>query len=270
MNITEDGDYALKEVQAPKGYTKIPGYVKEFKITSGKLTVLEKDPLKASLVKGQKGKITSQITNIDTKNRTFTQRLIINPDHDSWKFVGPDTQLRIFTNENWSIDPTDGNSISKVKVAILDKGKSISDLKSTDFKEKNSFNYNTVDNIRRFRIKNLIDDNSGETNLTTDKAIVIDVIGKLAEGKTSSDLKAEIYFDQNPIDEVTNKLDINAKPDGPGTYIEPIIPIAIENHKAEYPLTGAMGIIGFLVVGAVMMATAYYKYRRKRRESALS
>ena len=270
LNITEDGEYALKEVQAPKGYTKIPGYVKEFKITGGKLKVLEKDPLKASLVKGQKGKITSQITNIDTENKTFTQRLIINPDHHSWKFDGPDTQLRIFTNDNWSIDPTDGNSISKVKVAILDKGKSISDLKSTDFKEKNSFNYNTVDNIRRFRIKNLIDDNSGETNLTTDKAIVIDVIGKLAEGKTSSDLKAEIHFDQTTIDEVTYKLDINAGSDGPGTYIEPIIPIAIENHKAEYPLTGAMGIIGFLVVGAVMMATAYYKYRRKRRESALS
>ncbi|MCI6000947.1 MAG: LPXTG cell wall anchor domain-containing protein, partial [Finegoldia magna] len=44
----------------------------------------------------------------------------------------------------------------------------------------------------------------------------------------------------------------------------------IENHKGEYPLTGGMGIIGFLVVGVVIMATAYYKYRRKRRESALS
>lgn len=267
LNITEDGDYALKEVQAPKGYTKIPGFVKEFKITSGKLTVLEKDPLKASLVKGQKGKITSQITNIDTENKTFTQRLIINPNHDSWKFDGPDTQLRIFTNENWSINPTDGNSISTVKVAILDKDKSITDLKSTDFKEKDSFNYNTVDNIRRFKIKNLIDDTSGETNLTTDKAIVIDVIGKLAEGKTSSDLKAEIHFDQNTIDEVTYKLDINAGPDGPGTYIEPIIPIAIENRKAEYPWTGGMGTLIFTVSGLILMSAAAYVYSRKRRES---
>ena len=267
LNITEDGDYALKEVQAPKGYTKIPGFVKEFKITSGKLTVLEKDPLKASLVKGQKGKITSQITNINTENKTFTQRLIINPNHDSWTFDGPDTQLRIFTNENWSIDPTDGNSISTVKVAILDKGKSITDLKSANFKEKQSFNYNTVDNIRRFRIKNLIDDTSGETNLTTDKAIVIDVIGKLAEGKTSSDLKAEIYFDQTTIDEVTYKLDINAKPNGPGTYIEPIIPIAIENRKAEYPWTGGMGTLIFTVSGLILMTAAAYVYSRKRRTS---
>lgn len=47
-------------------------------------------------------------------------------------------------------------------------------------------------------------------------------------------------------------------------------PIQVENHKATFPHTGALGIIGFLVVGAVMMATAYYKYRRKKRESALS
>ncbi|OXZ41626.1 hypothetical protein B9N58_00810 [Finegoldia magna] len=270
LNITEDGDYALKEVQAPKGYTKIPGYVKEFKITSGKLTVLEKDPLKASLTTGEKGKLTSQILEVDKDKGTFKQRLILNANHETWTFDGPDTQLRIFTNDNWSIDPTDGNSISKVKVAILDKGKSISDLKSTDFKEKNSFNYNTVDNIRRFKIKNLIDDTSGHTNLTTDKAIVIDVIGKLAEGKTSSDLKAEIHFDQNTIDEVTYNLDINAKPDGPGTYIEPIIPIEIENYKAQYPHTGALGIFGFLIAGAIIMTTSYYKYRKKKRGRALS
>lgn len=47
-------------------------------------------------------------------------------------------------------------------------------------------------------------------------------------------------------------------------------PIEIENKKATFPHTGALGIIGFLVVGGIMMATAYYKYRRKRRESALS
>ena len=46
-------------------------------------------------------------------------------------------------------------------------------------------------------------------------------------------------------------------------------PIDIENKKGVYPLTGAMGIIGFLVVGGIMMATAYYKYRRKRRELSL-
>ena len=49
-----------------------------------------------------------------------------------------------------------------------------------------------------------------------------------------------------------------------------ITPIEIENKKGEYPHTGALGIIGFLVVGGIMMATAYYKYRKKKRERALS
>ena len=60
--------------------------------------------------------------------------------------------------------------------------------------------------------------------------------------------------------------------EGKGTYVDyqSKDPIQVENRKGQYPHTGALGIIGFLVVGAVMMATAYYKYRRKRRESALS
>ncbi len=41
-------------------------------------------------------------------------------------------------------------------------------------------------------------------------------------------------------------------------------PIDITNKPGSYPYTGALGIIGFIVVGAVIMTTAYYKYRKKR------
>ena len=87
-------------------------------------------------------------------------------------------------------------------------------------------------------------------------------------------MKPEVYSKafSNSIDLVEYKLDINNMSEGKGTYLDyqSKDPIQVENQKATFPHTGAMGIIGFLVVGAVMMATAYYKYRRKRGESALS
>lgn len=65
--------------------------------------------------------------------------------------------------------------------------------------------------------------------------------------------------------------DDNTPSDHPG-YVEKKDnkPIEVVNHKSLFPHTGGWGIIGFLVAGAVIMTTAYYKYRRKRRESALS
>lgn len=47
-------------------------------------------------------------------------------------------------------------------------------------------------------------------------------------------------------------------------------PIDISNKPGTYPLTGALGIFGFLIVGAIIMTTSYYKYRKKKREEALS
>lgn len=56
-----DGDYALKETKAPDGYTKMPGFIKEFKIEKGKLRVKKSDGKyidpgdEEILVKNQKG-----------------------------------------------------------------------------------------------------------------------------------------------------------------------------------------------------------------------
>ena len=76
---------------------------------------------------------------------------------------------------------------------------------------------------------------------------------------TKGDKKVDHSYKFSTSEEISRDSETNA-----------YTPINIENKKGVYPLTGAMGIIGFLVVGGIMMATAYYKYRRKRRESALS
>ena len=119
--------------------------IKEFKLENGNIKILEKDPLKESYTKSNKGKLTSEILEVDKDKKTFKQRIIINPNHDSWTF-DYDTQFRIYTNNNWSIDPTDNDSKSTVKVAVVDKNKKISDLTDKDFTDKTSFNYNRESN----------------------------------------------------------------------------------------------------------------------------
>ena len=278
LNISKDGYYALEETKAPDGYSKFPGYIKEFKLENGKIQVLEKDPIKGSFTKGGKGMLTSEILEVDKDKGTFKQRLVINPNHSKWTFDEYDSHLRLYV-EGWNVQET--NTSKLIKVAVLDNGKDISDLKDADFKSVTPTNYNITPttNPLKYSIKemygstNYTRDQEGRSNLSTDKTLVVEFIGKLKENATGSvNPKSDVYINAFDImiDEVTNRLDITNLSSYKESYIDSKTPIQVENRKATYPLTGAMGIIGFLVVGAVMMATAYYKYRRKRRESALS
>ena len=264
LNISKDGYYALKETKAPDGYSKFPGMIKEFKLENGNIKILEKDPLKESYTKSNKGKLTSEILEVDKDKKTFKQRIIINPNHDSWTF-DYDTQFRIYTNNNWSIDPTDNDSKSTVKVAVVDKNKKISDLTDKDFTDKTSFNYNRVDNIRRFRLKDLI--NNRNQTITTEDAIVVDISGKLADKAADPiELKSDIRFDLQIIDELTYAFDINAIGEAKGAYVdfEGKEPIQVENKKGEYPHTGGRGTLIFTITGLVIMSAAAYVYKRKR------
>ncbi len=273
--VSKDGYYALEETKAPEGYGKFPGLIREFKIKDGRVQVFEKDPLKASLTEGDQGMIASQIVEVNKKDKTFKQRIFINHNNKLWTFDGPNTVLKLSIN-GWNIDDTD----KKVKLAVVDKKKALRDLKEDDFTRTgiptaNSKNSDTL----VYTIKDLYGTGNykvpeeNKSNITTDKTLVVEFTGKLNDSKTEPvDLKAEVYSNasRESIDDVAYNLDINNVNGGKGAYINPIIPIQVENRKATYPLTGAMGIIGFLVVGGIMMAIAYYKYRRKRRESALS
>ena len=273
--VSKDGYYALKETKAPDGYIKLPGHIKEFKVENGKVKVLEKDPLKASLTKGANGMLTSEILEVDKDKGTFKQRLVINPGHTEWTFDKEDTLLQLDVN-NWNVS----DQYRTIKVATLEKGKTVADLKDKDFKEVNPRNQQYSTNPLIYSIPSLYkaDDYTQPdpkiANIVTEKGLVVEITGKIADKTKAVDLKPEVYsraFSRS-IDKVSYKLDINNMSDGKGTYVDydSKDPIQVENYKATFPHTGALGIIGFLVVGGIMMATAYYKYRRKRRESALS
>jgi len=292
LPISKDGYYALVETKAPEGYSKFPGKIKEFKLESGSISVLEKDPLKSSLTRGKKGQIISQVLSVDKKNNTFTQRIVINPKHESLTGINNSSYLRILENY-WSITPefkdsTGNGTGGEVKVALLKKTpgendkKSIGELEEKDFKKLGALEYGTVGNNRgsRYSLKELLGKDTDSSVISTTDTIVVEYTGKIDDvfmGKKTEypiDQKAELIIDNTILDTAEYGLDINTLSSTDPVYVDVnksnITPIPVENRKAEYPLTGAMGIIGFLVVGAVMMATAYYKYRRKRRESALS
>ena len=271
LNISKDGYYALEETKAPDGYSKFPGYIKEFRILNGKVQTLEKSS-KQGTVQTDNDIISSQTIEINEKDKTFKQRIILNPNQKEWHFDGGDTQLRLYENQ-WSVN-TEGK---KIRYAVLDEGKSISDLKDEEFKDFNPRNSSANPLMyavaRMYGESNYTKPSQTSSEIYTNKSLVVEFTEKLGESTTSPlSIKMDVNSDQWKYSELTYSLDYDkiVKEDKIYVDYQSKDPIKVENRKGEYPHTGALGIIGFLVVGVVMMATAYYKYRRKRRESALS
>ena len=271
----ENGYYALKETKAPSRYITPRDYVKEFVVKDGKVQILEKDPLKASLTKGANSMITSEIREVDKDKGTFKQRLVINPGHTQWTFDEHDTLLQLDVN-NWNVS----DNYRTIKVATLEKGKTVADLKDTDFKEVNPRNQGYNTNPLIYSIPSLYNANDYTkpsptiSNLVTEKGLVVEITDTITDKTKAVDLKPEVYSRAftTSIDKVSYKLDINNMSEGNGTYIDYVSkdPIQVENHKATFPHTGALGIFGFLIAGAIIMTTSYYKYRKKKRGRALS
>lgn len=284
LPISKDGYYALVETKAPEGYGKFPGKIKEFKLESGSLSVLEKDPLKASLTRGKKGQIVSQVLSVDKEKNTFTQRIVINPKHESLTGINNSSYLRILEN-GWSITPkftkTDGTSGigGEVKVALLKKNpgekdkKSIAELEEKDFKKLDALQYGTVGNNTgsRYSLKELLGKETDSTSIETTDTIVVEYTGTLAKGTTKVDQKADLIIDNTILDTADYGLDINTLSSTDPVYVDVnksnITPIPVENRKAEYPWTGGMGTLIFTVSGLILMSAAAYVYSRKRRAS---
>ncbi|MBS6720181.1 MAG: fibrinogen-binding adhesin SdrG C-terminal domain-containing protein [Peptoniphilus harei] len=284
LQISKDGYYALKETKAPAEYAKMPGYIREFKLQNGNVLVLEKDPIKASLTRGKKGQITSQVLSVDKEKNTFTQRIVINPKHESLTGINNSSYLRILEN-GWSITPkfikSDGKEGigGEVKVALLkkepvkDDKKSIAELEEKDFKKLDALQYGTVGNNTgsRYSLKELLGEETDDTNTTTTDTIVVEYTGTLAKDTTKVDQNADLIIDNTILDTAEYNLDVDQLSKTDPIYVDVdksnITPIEVENRKAEYPHTGGMGTLIFTVAGLILMTAAAYVYSRKRRES---
>lgn len=273
--INKPGDYALKETKAPEGYSKMPGWIREFRLADGKLYTLEKDPIKASHTDSTGGMITSEVLTVDKDKRTFTQRIVINPNHKDFTIPNFQSYLRIFEND-WSITPkADGeNKGGKVKVALIgkDSTKKISDLKDKDFtKEYSPVIYKPeAGNTRSaYSLKEITGNGQKDGQVTTTDTIVVEYTGALAQGKTKVDQKAEVILNYSIADQVDYSLDWTVLTENKSVYDEYDLTkaVEVENRKAEYPHTGGMGTLIFTLAGLVLMSAAAYVYSRKRGDS---
>ena len=263
LNLTKDGYYALEETKAPTEYGKFPGYIKEFKLEKGKLQVLEKDPSKASFTKGAKGLITGQVLEVDKTNKTFKQRLIVNPGH-KFNMDPYDTQFYIRSTN----DPLNKNvTINSVKTAVVKQNESIDKLTDENYSPFTSTD--SSGNIlykNNLRVMYKIASQNWSTNIDVTDALVIEVTGTFTD-KNPANFKVEMVSDQTTYDDISYTIDLNNFSEGKGVYIDAKTPIPVENRKAEYPHTGGMGTLIFTVSGLILMTAAAYVYSRKRRAS---
>ena len=287
--IYKDGYYALEETKAPKWYTKVPGLIREFRLENGRVFVKEKDPIKSSFYKGAKGKITSQILEVNKKNKTFKQRIVINPNHDSLSTDSDQSYLRIIEN-GWDIKPNAQASDRKIKVALIKKdekiadesskegkqrNKSIDDLTEKDFKEYGAVSHKKIgDNVgSRYSFKEIIGKKDESGKIETTDTIVVEYTGTLQEGKESVEQKADVILGLKVIDEINYRLDINSLAGKNPVWVDinksNINPIEVENKKVILPRTNGLSAwIGFTIIGLLLMLLAVYYYNRKKSKEA--
>ena len=260
LEVTKDGYYALKETKAPADYAKMPGYIKEFKLEKGKVQVLEKDPSKASFTKGSKGLITGQVLEVDKTNKTFKQRLIVNPGH-KFNMDPYDTQFYIRSVNN----PLNKNvTINSVKTAVVKQGESIDNLKAENYKD-----FNTTDSSGNILYKhNLremykIASQNWSTNIDVTDALVVEVTGTFTD-ENPANFKVEMVSDQTTYDDITYTVDLNNFSEGKGVYIDAKTPIPVENRIAEYPFTASVGTAIFTAIGLALMVMGAFVYHKKK------
>ncbi len=245
--------------------------------------MLEKDLTKATHKTSAKSLITSEIISVDKDNGTFKQRIIINPNHTEMKIPSYESYIRIKEND-WKITPkfkeNHTNGIGgEVNVALLKKNgdKTLESLTKDDFNQYDAISFQSAGGIvgSRYGLKEMLGETSTtDKPITTTDSIVMEFTGKLDDNNKTgtADQLFELVFDTQIDDSIEDKLDLSILAGDKPLYgdYDTTKAIELENRKAQYPLTGAMGIFGFLIAGAIIMTTSYYKYRRKRRESALS
>ncbi|MFR6220616.1 MAG: SpaA isopeptide-forming pilin-related protein [Anaerococcus sp.] len=276
----ENGYYALKEDKAPSGYIKPRDYVKEFVVKDGK--VQEEKYLTEMQVSKTKSRFYANGMH-DVYNTDITMN--INPDHEKITYEKGKSNITLSglpLNSEYYENNIDTKKGITINAKLVNKDNQNSSTKTyivplsqygTDSKGNITIDlYGLVKELENKTDNSITSENTIELSMSSTLALstVLDINSKIEIGDgddkinedrtfhigTEGDEKVNHSYKFSTSEEISKDKETNA-----------YTPIEIENKKGVYPLTGALGIIGFLVVGVVMMATAYYKYKKKREEA---
>ena len=278
----ENGYYALKEDKAPSGYIKPRDYVKEFVVKDGK--VQTEKYLTSMNVNKTKSRFYANGMH-DVYNTDITMN--INPDHEKITYEKGKSNITLSglpLNSEYYENNIDTKKGITINAKLVNKDNQNSSTKTyivplsqygTDSKGNITIDlYGLVKELENKTDNSITSENTIELSMSSTLALntVLDINSKIeigdGEDKIKEDRTFHIGTKGNEKVDHSYKFSTSVEIDKDSTNV--YTPIEIENKKGVYPLTGALGIIGFLVVGVVMMATAYYKYRKKKREEALS
>ena len=283
FKVYESGYYALKETKAPSGYLTPKDFVKEFAVLDDKV---QTEQYKTEMdVKKTTG--FSMSNDVFQKSYTTNMTLRFNPNHEDITYVKDKSTITLsdlpLKSEIWDNSFNRKQPIS-ITAYLVDNDNNETTTKTYTLDLTKDYNSGTKASktIDLYSLVKELEKQNADGDIKSNKTLVLSMSTSLYP-KTELDIKSNIVIGDKINEERTFHIGTEGDKYVDHSYkfttseeipkdskTNAYTPIDIENKKGVYPLTGAMGIIGFLVVGGIMMATAYYKYRRKRRESALS
>lgn len=255
------GEYQLKETTAPKGYVAPDGPLAEFQVDeNGKI-------FRKEYYKDEKGRTQEKyveepgVVPIELVNEKEHEIVFKKVDANDKDKVLEGAEFQVLYKQDKDAEyKKDSIKLYKDNAGIIYAFKADDEAPSGYTEIEGNKLTSGQDGLVKFKVRSngyyAIKETKAPSGYITPRGYV----------KEFSYLDGKIKVKDNKA-----QVDDNTPSDHPG-YVEKKDnkPIEVVNHKSLFPHTGALGIIGFLVAGAVIMATAYYKYRRKRRESVLS
>ncbi|EGS33438.1 Cna protein B-type domain protein [Finegoldia magna SY403409CC001050417] len=278
FNFYDSGYYGIKEVKAPKGYIAPKDFVKEFTYLDGKIKVDDKV---------QNGEYLTEVEVNKSKSHALSWSLINAYDTSITMKYNTEKMPITYTKDKSKLtlsglppksQPTRDNA-PKEAIAItayLTDGTNKFTPKTITL---NTSEYSGDYATKEIDLYELVKELEGETtggDITTNKTLVLSM-SSLLYLNSELDLGSKVVIGDKINEE--RSFHIGTKGDAyedhsysfttKGT-VDLSKPIQVENRKATFPHTGALGIFGFLIAGAIIMTTSYYKYRKKKRGRALS
>ena len=279
FNVLDNGYYALKEVKAPKGYIKPRDIVKEFIVKDGKI---QTEQYKTEMdVKKTTG--LSMANDVFQKSYTTNMTLRFNPNHEDITYVKDKSTITL-SNLPLKAEIWDNKFNAKEPISItayLVDGDNKETNKKTyklDLTKDYATNLKASKTIDLYSLVKELENQSTEGDIKSNKTIVLSMTSSLYL-KSELDIKSNIVIGDKIKEDRTFHIGTKGEEYVDHSYEFTTMgeltdlgtnPIQVENHKATFPLTGALGIFGFLIAGAIIMTTSYYKYRKKKRGRALS